>query len=123
MLKDATSSDANPTPGYLLNTICRTTISSYQACTELQEFLLTRLKSNNGNTKYKCLTIIKVRKLNTPNRTILFIYVHILQHVCRSGRADFKNEMTKKVDPIRDCLRKKKLRILYSINHMRNNNN
>jgi hypothetical protein len=80
MLKEATSSDANPTPGYMLNEICRATITSYQACVDLHEFLVTRIKSNNANIKLKCLVITK--------------------HVCRSGRADFKKEW-RKVDPIK----------------------
>ena len=36
------------------------TITSYQACTQLEDFLLSRITKSNHNIKYKCLQIIKV---------------------------------------------------------------
>lgn len=32
--------------------------------------------------------------------------MNCIQHVCRTGRAEFKMEMTRKVDPLKECLRK-----------------
>ena len=84
LLNNATSSDDSSTPGYMLTDISKASLSSYQACQNLQEYLLNRLKKNNYNVKYKCLVIIK--------------------HVCRSGRADFKKDMSRNVEPIKECL-------------------
>ena len=84
LLNNATSSDDGATPGYMLTDISKATLANYQVCQQLQEYLLSRIKKNNHNVKYKCLVIIK--------------------HVCRSGRADFKKEMSRNVEPIKECL-------------------
>ena len=62
------------------------TLSNYAACLQLQEYLCNKLTKNNHNVKYKCLVIIK--------------------HVARTGRPDFKKDMAKNVEVIKDCLRK-----------------
>ena len=36
------------------------TLSNYNACTQLQEYLIARLAKKNHNIKYKCLVVIKV---------------------------------------------------------------
>lgn len=87
LLNEATSADDTPTPGYMLNEISRLTVANYQACVQLIEFLNARLRKNNHNVKFKCLMIIK--------------------HVCRTGRADFKKEMGRNLDPVKDCLQYK----------------
>ena len=84
MLYDATSSDDKPVPGYLLQDIAKQTLSSYPACQQLEEYLVARLAKDNHNIKYKCLVICKA--------------------VCRTGRADFKKDMARQVQPIKDCL-------------------
>ncbi len=84
MLNDATSSDDSPVAGYLLQEIAKQTLGSYPACQQLEEFVLKRLEKDNHNIKFKCLMIIR--------------------HVCRSGRADFKKDMARFVQPIKDCL-------------------
>lgn len=87
MLTDATSTDDSPTPGYMLNEIAHATVGSYAACKQLIDFLNARLKKNNHNVKYKCCMIIK--------------------HVCRSGRADFKKDMARNLDSLKECLQYK----------------
>lgn len=87
LLNEATSPDDTPTPGYMLTEISRLTIANYQACLQLIEFLNARLKKNNHNVKFKCLVIIK--------------------HACRNGRADFKKEMARNLDPVKECLQYK----------------
>ena len=84
LLNDATSTDDSATPGYMLTDISKATIANYQACQQLQDYLISKIKKNNHNVKYKCLVIIK--------------------HVCRTGRADFKKEMSRNVEPIKECL-------------------
>lgn len=84
MLTDATSTDDSPTPGYMLNEIAHATVGSYSACTQLIDFLNVRLKKNNHNVKYKSCLIIK--------------------HVCRNGRADFKKDMARNLDSLKECL-------------------
>lgn len=41
-----------------------------------------------------------------PVECVLDLMSSVIQHVCRTGRAEFKREMARKVDPIKDCLRK-----------------
>jgi len=84
LLADATSGDDSPTPGYQLNEIARSTVANYQACTQIQEYLVNRISKNNPHIKFKCLVIIK--------------------HVCRSGRVDFKRDMAKHIEVIKECL-------------------
>lgn len=84
MLARATSYDDNPTPGYMYGEISKMTLISYEVCRQLTDYLIARLKKNNHNVKYKCLMIIK--------------------HVCRTGRPEFKRDMQRQTEPIRDCL-------------------
>lgn len=84
LLSNATSADDSPTPGYMLNEISRATTANYNNSVQLQEYLLSRVTKNNHNVKFKCLVIIK--------------------HVCRTGRPEFKKEMGRNVNPIKECL-------------------
>lgn len=84
MMADATSSNDSPTPGYMLTEISKQTLSSYTACEQIEQYLLSRLAKPNHNIKYKCLLIIK--------------------HVCRTGRLEFKRDMSRNVGPIKECL-------------------
>ena len=59
-------------------------MSSYTACTQLQEYLVGRLSKKSHNTKFKALLIIKT--------------------VCRTGRAEFKRDMARNTDAIKECL-------------------
>ena len=85
LMSRATSSDDAPTPAYLYNEIAKATTQSYDVSQKIQEFLMTRLKKKNANVKYKCLVIIK--------------------NCCRMGRADFKRDMQRNTDAIKECLR------------------
>jgi hypothetical protein len=78
LLARATSYDDTPTPGYMYGEISKITITSYEACRQLEEYLISRLRKNNHNVKYKCLVIIK--------------------HVCRTGRAEFKRDMQRQTE-------------------------
>ena len=84
LLRDATSVDDSPTPGYLLAEISKQTHASYMACSSLLDFLVKRVANSNHNIKYKTLVIIR--------------------YVCRTGRAEFKREMARNVEPIKECL-------------------
>ena len=100
------------------------TIASYQACTQLEDFLLSRITKSNHNIKYKCLQIIKVinsdRLINIDiicTHVVECFYYYVLlfwQHVCRSGRPEFKRDMGRSTGPIKDCLRKFTLLFSYS---------
>ncbi len=82
---EATSSDASPTPGYLLAELSKVSVSSYVASQQLMEFLVSRLnKSNNHHVKYKCVTIIK--------------------YICRNGSSNFKKEMSRNIQPIKEAM-------------------
>lgn len=83
-MNNATSSDDQPVSGYLLQEISKQTLSSYPACQQLEEFLVSKLASGSANSRYKCLVVIK--------------------YVCRSGRNDFKKDMARFVAPIKECL-------------------
>lgn len=87
LLNDATSSYDTPTPGYMLTEISRATLANYPAVVQLQEHLVTNLKKDNHNVKFKCLIIIK--------------------HVCRTGRPEFKREMSRHVEHVKECLQYK----------------
>ena len=84
MLNEATSADDAPTPGYLLADISKQTLANYTACVQLQEFLASRVKKDNHNVKFKCLVIVK--------------------HVCRTGRPEFKKEIGRNIEAIKECL-------------------
>lgn len=84
MLNEATSSDDSPTPGYMLSDIAKSTLANYQACVQLQDFLIARMAKKNHNIKFKSLVIVK--------------------HVCRNGRLEFKRDMARRVEGIKECL-------------------
>ncbi|KAF1776403.1 Armadillo-type fold [Phytophthora cactorum] len=84
LLTRATSKDDTPTPGYLYGEIARMTQHSYDTCTKVQDFLISRVKNKHHTIKYKALQVIK--------------------HVCREGRVDFKREMQKHIPTIKECL-------------------
>ena len=84
MMMEATSSDDSPTPGFMLTDIAKQTLSSYPACEQIEQFLLSRITKTNHNIKFKCLTIIK--------------------HVCRAGRLEFKRDLSRNVGPVKECL-------------------
>ncbi|CAN0328172.1 unnamed protein product, partial [Phaeothamnion confervicola] len=84
ILARATSSDDSPTPGYLYGEIAAMTKASYADCQKVQAFLLERIKKKNHNVKHKCLLIIK--------------------HVCQKGRPDFKREMQRGIEDVKECI-------------------
>ncbi|CAM9640071.1 unnamed protein product, partial [Choristocarpus tenellus] len=84
LLAKATSNDESPTPGYLFGEIASMTHANFEACRQLENYLLTRIKKNNHNIKRKCLQIIK--------------------HVCMKGRSDFKMTMRREAEVIKACL-------------------
>lgn len=51
---------------------------SHEACKELEDYLLARLRKGNASAKHKCLQIMK--------------------HVCRAGRADFKRDLQRQAE-------------------------
>lgn len=85
LLTRATSKDDTPTPGYLYGEIARMTQHSYDTCSKVLDFLITRVKNKHHNVKYKALQVIK--------------------HSCRNGRLEFKHEMQKHISTIKECLR------------------
>ena len=84
MMAKATYPDDTPTPGYLLTDIAKLTVANYTASVQLIEFLVARIKKDNHNIKFKCLQLIR--------------------HVCRAGRPDFKREMGRNIDVVKECL-------------------
>jgi hypothetical protein len=81
----ATSSDDSPTPGYILTELANCTLANYDACKQLEDFLVSKLAKNDHNVKYKALVCIR--------------------HICRHGRVEFKRDMARHVEPIKECLR------------------
>ena len=62
LLQRATSSDDSPTPGYMYGEIAKMTLTSVDACRQIEEYLVKRLGNKNANVKLKALLIIKVRR-------------------------------------------------------------
>lgn len=85
LLTRATSKEDSPTPGYLYGEIARMTQHSYDTCSKVLDFLISRVKNKHHTIKFKALQVIK--------------------HVCRDGRVDFKREMQKHIPTIKECLR------------------
>lgn len=56
----------------------RMSLISHEACKELEDYLLSRLRKGNAYTRHKCLLIVK--------------------HVCRAGRQDFKRDMQRQAE-------------------------
>ena len=73
MMARATSSDDSPTPGYMYGEIAKMTLASYDACKQIEEYLVKRCGNKNANVKNKALVIIK--------------------HVAQSGRPEFRRNM------------------------------
>ena len=71
MLARATSSDESPTPGYMYGEIAKMTLASFDACKQIEDYLLKRCGNKNANVKNKALLIIK--------------------HVASSGRPEFSS--------------------------------
>jgi hypothetical protein len=85
-------------------------LSSYQANVQIQEYLVARLAKNNYNVKFKCLVIIKVHIFANLSEIVNCLkfknWYSTIQHICRIGRPEFKREMGRNVDTIKECLRK-----------------
>ena len=84
LVAKATSTDEAPTPGYMYNEISRITHVSADACKQLEEFLLKRLKQDNVHQKIKVLRVIK--------------------HCCQQGHATFRRDMQRQIVEVKPCL-------------------
>ena len=84
MAQKATASDDSPIPGYMYGEFAKQTLASYEACRQLEEYLLKRIVNKNPNVKLKSLLIMK--------------------HVALKGRPDFKRDLMRSLGPIKDCL-------------------
>lgn len=80
----ATSPDEVPTPGYMYNEIARITHASADACKQLEDFLIKRLKKDNVHQKLKVLRVIK--------------------HCCQQGHATFRRDMQRQTGEVKSCL-------------------
>jgi len=80
----ATSADEVPTPGYMYNEIARITHASADACKQLEDFLIKRLKKDNVHQKLKVLRVIK--------------------HCCAQGHATFRRDMQRQTGEVKSCL-------------------
>ncbi|SOV83583.1 conserved Plasmodium protein, unknown function [Plasmodium sp. gorilla clade G3] len=83
ILNKATSSNDEPTPGYLYNEITQMTFCSKESLSLVGEYLLKKLQRTDLNVKLKTLKIMK--------------------HLCDKKRADFRNFLKKKMDIIKEC--------------------
>lgn len=83
ILNKATSSNDEPTPGYLYNEITQMTFCSKESLGLVGEYLLKKLQRTDLNVKLKTLKIMK--------------------HLCDKKRADFRNFLKKKMDIIKEC--------------------
>ncbi|KAH8058632.1 ENTH domain containing protein [Aureococcus anophagefferens] len=84
MLARATSSDESPTPGYMYGEIAKMTLASFDACKQIEDYLLKRCGNKNANVKNKALLIIK--------------------HVASSGRPEFRRNLLRQLGVLKDCL-------------------
>lgn len=84
LVSKATSPDAQPTPGYMFNEIARITQASAEACKQLIDFLLKRLKKDNVHVKAKTL--------------------RVMRHCCQQGHATFRRDLQHYVSAIKECL-------------------
>ena len=84
LVSKATADSAEPTPGYMFNEIARITHASVDACLQLENFLLKRLKKDSVHVKLKVLRVIK--------------------HCCQHGHATFRREMQRHTTDIKECL-------------------
>ena len=84
LVSKATSTDEVPTPGYMYNEISRITHTSADACKQLEDFLIKRLKKDNVHQKLKVLRVIK--------------------HCCTQGHATFRRDMQRQTGEVKSCL-------------------
>lgn len=69
MLSRATEGTEAPTPGYLYLDIAKNAASSPIACSEIAQYLTSRLNNkNNANIKYKCLKVISKTAVSPVTR-------------------------------------------------------
>ncbi len=80
----ATSPDDVPTPGYMFNEIARITQASSEACKQLLDYLLKRLKKDHVQVKIKTLRVMK--------------------HCCQQGHATFRRDLQRHTQEIKNCL-------------------
>ncbi|ANQ09492.1 Uncharacterized protein PCOAH_00045190 [Plasmodium coatneyi] len=83
VLNKATSSNDEPTPGYLYNEISQMAFCSKESMNLVGEYLLKKLQRTDINVKLKTLKILK--------------------HLCDNKRSDFRNFLKKKIEIIKDC--------------------
>ncbi|CRH01329.1 conserved Plasmodium protein, unknown function [Plasmodium relictum] len=83
ILNKATSSNDEPTPGYLYNEISQMTFCSKESLVLVGEYLLKKLQRTDLNVKLKTLKILK--------------------HLCDKKRSDFRTFLKKKIDIIKEC--------------------
>ena len=84
LVTKATSPDEVPTPGYMFNEIARITQASADACKQLEEFLMKRLKKDNVHVKLKVLRVVK--------------------HCCLQGHMTFRRDMQRHTSEVKECL-------------------
>ncbi|SCM09941.1 conserved Plasmodium protein, unknown function [Plasmodium chabaudi adami] len=83
ILNKATSSNDEPTPGYLYNEISQMAFCSKESLNMVGEYLLKKLQRTDLNVKLKTLKILK--------------------HLCDKKRSDFRNFLKKKIEIIKEC--------------------
>eukprot|EP00050_Salpingoeca_kvevrii_P000894 m.158022 g.158022 ORF g.158022 m.158022 type:complete len:734 (+) comp10242_c1_seq1:2155-4356(+) len=83
MLQKATSDDEQPTPGYMYDDICKITFTSVSACSELEDYLIGRLKKKKPHILAKTLKILKV--------------------LVEKGHDGFRQDLQRRTDEIRQC--------------------
>ena len=84
LVSKATSADADPTPGYMFNEIAKITHASADACKQLEDLLMKRLKNSSVHVKYKVLRVTK--------------------HCCQHGHITFRRDMQRHTAAIKECL-------------------
>jgi|TARA_B100000524_G_C23509979_1_gene320179 hypothetical protein len=84
LVSKATSADLTPTPGFMYNEIARITHASVDACKQLEDFLLKRLRKDSVHTKLKVLRVMK--------------------HCCQQGHQTFRRDMQRHISEIKLCL-------------------
>ncbi|KAI4836691.1 hypothetical protein MKS88_004492 [Plasmodium brasilianum] len=83
ILNKATSSNDEPTPGYLYNEISQIAFCSKDSLNFVGEYLIKKLQRTDLNVKLKTLKILK--------------------HLCDKKRSDFRIFLKKKIDLIKEC--------------------
>ena len=83
-MNKATSDKAEPTAGYHYDEICKLTFESSQICSDLQDYLIARLKKKGIHTKTKALKIMK--------------------HLVEMGHEAFQRELKQRTEEIREAM-------------------